>query len=81
MLIRHKYFFQYVVFHVFAIQPYFALPVSTVEKQECNYAATFIYLFWTLCLLPLHLISVVSRLCSLVTDSFHLCVRSRIFWK
>lgn len=28
MRIQHKYFFQYVFFHVFATQAYFVLPVS-----------------------------------------------------
>jgi len=44
-----------------------SLGVTTVEKQKCNYAVILIYVFCTLCLLPSHLISVVSRLCALVT--------------
>lgn len=45
-----------------------SLCVNTVEKQECSCAVILIYLFCTLCLLPLHLILVVSGLSALVTD-------------
>lgn len=38
------------------------------KQQKCNYAVILIYLFCTLCLLPLHLISAVSSLRASVTD-------------